>query len=387
MSGAPATVDLKAGYPRLRRAVLLGVLVTMGAASPACRTDSTKTVAAGNVAGDVTSGGHGLVVDIRTGGADPAVADLKTGAGGHQAADVKAGQASSAAVDARIGSAAGPSGRGAGTLDCMVNGSPLTRERIAALATRDGLTEDAARRRLSGAMLVAAEALRSGFPGAGEAVDPLVLADSYLQQVFSRSTLCGNITERQLRQFYEVSYQPGWTVDVYQGDVVELRCCPSLADKCPAEQVKGCREKNREVTVLLEQVGRDWKEGRAPSQADLDRQNPALRLTDFGFAVFPGIPLERQKGKTLFDLPALRRIMALKPGDVSVPFESELGFHVVRLNRFRPAITAESPEFLEAGREELCRQRVEQTRKDYVSRLLQAAVIEPPLPPEPSSKP
>jgi hypothetical protein len=263
-------------------------------------------------------------------------------------------------------------------VDRLVNGTPLFLERVTALAVREGIDEDSARRRLVEAMLVAEEARRSGFPGT-KGDSPDAVAARFLGQVFSEATLCANITQRQLQQFYELSYRPEWTVDVYKGELVEVRCCPSMLDRCDAVQVKRCRERNRTVPAVLEEVAEQWRAGRAPTEGELTARHPGLDVTDFGFVVFPGIPLERQKPKSLFDLATIRKIVELKPGEVSAPIESELGYHVVKLTHFRSAITADSPEFLSAGRQAVCRSRVGQTRRDYVSRLVGNAVIEPPL--------
>lgn len=265
------------------------------------------------------------------------------------------------------------------SVDTVVNDRPLHRSRIEAVALREGISSAQARTRLVEAMLVAEEARRGGFPGASTLADPERLADAYLAEVFSEETLCSNISARQLQQFYEVSYKPEWPVDVYQGDVIELRCCPSLADACPDGDVTACKERNRGLPNALERLATEWRKGPLPPLAELTRPYPGLRVTDFAFVIWPDIPLDRQRQKSLFDPALLGTIMALEPGEVSVPIESSLGFHLVRLNRFRPAITADSPEFLAAGTRALCRQRVEQTRRDFVSRLLGQAVVEPPL--------
>jgi len=265
------------------------------------------------------------------------------------------------------------------SVDTVVNGHPLHRSRIEAVALGEGISSAQARTRLVEAMLVAEEARRSGFPGALTIADPERLADAYLAEVFSEETLCGNISARQLRQFYEISYKPEWPVDVYQGDVIELRCCPSLADACSAEDVAACKERNQGLPVALERLASEWRGGRLPPLDELTRQYPGLRATDFAFVIWPDIPLDRQRQKSLFDPALLGMIMALEVGEVSGPVESPLGFHVVRLNRFRAAITADSPEFLAAGTHALCRQRVVQTRRDFVARLLGQAVVNPPL--------
>ncbi|MBM4352554.1 MAG: hypothetical protein FJ109_01960 [Deltaproteobacteria bacterium] len=266
-----------------------------------------------------------------------------------------------------------------GPVDTVVNGHPLRASRIAALAKGEGISRESARRRLVEALLVAEEARRGGFPGADVALDPLPLAHRYLEKVFSQETLCASISPRQLRQFYEVSYRPEWPVDVYQGDLVELRCCSGPAGSCPAEDVRACLQRNRELPEALEKVAASWRNGALPPLDELVRQYPGLVSTDFGFVVWPDIPLEKQKPKSLFDPDMLSRIMALKPGEVSPPLRSETGYHLVRLGRFRPAITADSPEFVAAGTRALCLHRIEQTRKDFVARLLAQAVVEPPL--------
>jgi len=246
---------------------------------------------------------------------------------------------------------------------------------VDALSKAQGLGKERALALLVEAEAVAQEAKRNSFPEAGK-LDRVALAKRYLETVYSAETLCGNIGDAEVRSFYEITYAPDWPVDIYKGLTLEVRCCPNTVTPCDTDEVRSCMEDNRAVLDELAAIGEKWTTDVLPDIASLKSRYPLLNATDFGFLVWPGIPLEEQKRKKLFDPETLRSVIALAPGQVSLPVESPLGFHLFRLTQFRPAINPDSPELVASARTAICSERVGRTRDRYVRTLLESAVVE-----------
>ncbi len=242
------------------------------------------------------------------------------------------------------------------------------------MASRD-LEPRAALKLLIEAELVAGEARRNGFPVKAGA-DRFETSGAYLSAVYSKDTLCGNITSREIADFYEMVYRPDWPADIYRGKVIQVRCCASLDEDCQADPVKECLEVNRGVLPKLEQVRKVWQAKGEIALGDLKRAHPLLEATDFGFLFWRDLPLEEQKRKKLLEPETLKLIVALKPGEISQPIESALGYHLFRLDQLRPAIEPKSPEVAAAARELICAARIEETRTQYIQQLIKNADIE-----------
>jgi len=264
---------------------------------------------------------------------------------------------------------------GKGPVAVRVNGVPILQADVDAYAKVRTADPERSLAVLIEAEVVAQEAARNRFPAA-PGLDRVALARSYLESVYSESTLCGNITATDVRSFYEMTYEPGWPVDVYKGLVVEVRCCPTTETPCTSAEAGKCLADNRPVLRELQALAGTWTSDVVPDLSALAARFPLLKGYDFGFVVWPGIPLEDQKRKKLFDPATLRAVIALRTGQVSQPVESSLGYHVFRLTRFRPAIEPDSPELVDAARARICKDRVENTRHRYVLELLKSAVVE-----------
>ena len=256
-----------------------------------------------------------------------------------------------------------------------VNGTPIYQQEIDRLAQREKISNQEALRLTVQAQVVAAEAERNGFPGTYLPENRMEQARKYLETVYSAETLCKTISQPQVRKFYELTYKPEWPVDVFRGDVLELRCCPNTEAECPAEEFERCMNLHRPLLQELAPVARAWEKGSTLKLASLQASHPGLTATDFGFVNWPGVPIEKQKRKTLFDAASLEKIMAMKPGQVEGPFESSLGYHLVKLTDLRLAISPESPEFVSQAKKTLCQLRIDETRKHYVSELVKSAVV------------
>jgi hypothetical protein len=312
-----------------------------------------------------------LVLLLSMAGCSRVPVDRAADAGGNRVA----APAAPIPVETPAPPAAAPA-RGPSRVAVVVNGIEILEPEIKALASAEAFSCQEALKLTVQAEVVAQEARRSRLiPDLSG--DRLALARRYLEEVYSEQALCAQISPRQIKDFYELSYQPDWPADIYKGEIVELRCCRSTQAACPAEEVAACKATHGKLLAELPQVRRRWlQEGKPPDVSSLLPSFPGLVSTDFAFIVWPGIALEKQKRLTLFDLPTLRTIMAMKEGEVSKPLESSLGYHLVKLTRFRPAITAQTEEFASQARTLLCKERVERTRNETVNRLVEAAIIE-----------
>ncbi len=268
----------------------------------------------------------------------------------------------------------------------IVNGVEIDEQTIELAAARLSTSLEEARNLTVQAEVVAQEARNAGFPGALQVVDRFDLSLRFLETVYSEETLCNNITSRQIEELYEFSYRPEWPVDVYQGDVIEVRCCQRLdrAD-CEDAQLRACMERHEPLVEELRTIALAWREGELPSMVKLRAAWPSLVVTDFGMLDWPSIPLDRKRPRALFPESVVSAVKVLSPGDVAGPIRSEIGIHLFKLNRRRGAIESSSPEFRLAARTAICKHRIEQTRWDYVKRLLEGAVVR--LPGEQSAPP
>jgi len=253
---------------------------------------------------------------------------------------------------------------------CTVNGIPLPLADVDALAAQRGISPHEALLFLIQAETVAQEAHRNAFPappGAGR----LEVASAYLASLFSEETLCGHIGAAELKALYETAYKPEWPADVYAGQIVELRCCPSQDSPCNTPEQKACMASLDNYLPQFLQMAKRWRSLEQANAADLVEKGSPFLGTDFTFIDWPGIPEEKQTRKRLLDAATRTAIKQLKPGEVSVPLRSSLGLHLVKLTQIRKAITVETPLFQAEGRQYLCRKRILETRQDYVKRLVQ----------------
>lgn len=260
-----------------------------------------------------------------------------------------------------------------------VNGRPLYQREIEAAAKALGTSEEEARNLSVQAEVVALEARKAGFPGALRASDRFELSRQFLETIYSEETLCNNINNRQIEEYYEATYQPGWPVDVYSGELVEVRCCQrlDLAD-CDIGQLSACLERHEPLLEKLSPIAQAWGSGPLPPLDELQKTWSSLTVTDFGILDWPGIPLNRRRPRHLFPESIVSAVRGLDVGEVAGPLKSEIGFHIFKLSLRRGAIESTSPEFRTAARAAICRDRIERTRWDYVKRLLEGAVVEVP---------
>lgn len=260
-----------------------------------------------------------------------------------------------------------------------VNGQAISETEVQAAATTLAVPYSEALKLTVQAEVVAQEARRAAFPRAKGERDRFELAQAFLATVYSETTLCGAISPRTVEQFYEHRYQPEWPADVYQGDLVELRCCQRLDQNlCDPPVVAECLARNRDLLTLLLPVAKAWETGDLPPLVELQKTHPGLVVTDFGVIDWPGIPEAKRRPRALFPESVVDALRGAPQGGVVGPLQSAIGYHLLRLTRRRDAIKADSPEFVKAARETLCRDRIEQTRWDYVKQLMESAVVTHP---------
>lgn len=257
-----------------------------------------------------------------------------------------------------------------------VHGEPITVDQVDRLSSIRSITREEALMTWIQATVVAQEARRNGFPALPNA-SSLEVATAYLGTLFSEETLCETISQRELKGLYEAAYKPTWPADIYQGDVVELRCCPEIGVACDTPQHVACFASLERHLQALRTLRDEWVlHSDWPPQRLLPADSP-YRATDYTFLDWPGIPDDKQVRKRLLDTPTRKAIKTLKPGEVSAPLRSSLGVHLFRLNKVRKAITHTSPDFQLEGRQYLCKKRIQSTKKDYVKRLVQFVQVTP----------
>lgn len=253
---------------------------------------------------------------------------------------------------------------------CTINGVPLPMDDVETLASQRNMAKREALLFLIQAETVAQEARRNGFPAPAGA-QRIELASAYLESLYNPETLCSSISTRELKALYESAYKPEWPADVYTGQVVEIRCCPTLDSPCDTQEQKECMAHlDRAIPDFL-QLAEKWRKLDKATAKDLVGAQSPYIATDFVFLDWPGIPDEKQTRKRLLDVETRKAIKRLSPGEVSSPLRSSLGLHLVKLTRIRKAITSENPEFQAEGREYLCKKRILNTRQDYVKKLVQ----------------
>ncbi len=196
--------------------------------------------------------------------------------------------------------------------------------------------------------------------------------ERFLNLVFGPETLCRHTGDAEIRMLYEATYRKEWPARMYAGDVMEVRCDPGDRS-IPPEDVAVCMATNRPLLAELATLSGRFDEGDSPEWQELKQRFPMLQRMPFTFLDYVALTPEQQTRNHLFDPETRRQIMALEPGQISLPLESSAGFHLVRLRAFRPAITPDSPEFRQKAIEELCRRKVQATQKDYRERLRSAA--------------
>lgn len=301
---------------------------------------------------------------------------LPSGTSAH-AQDIHSAKSSVPSGSADTANLAGASPSPTSSLTAVtVHGEPIPVAHVEKLASLRGISTREALMTLIQATVVAQEAKRNAFPITSGATN-LEIAAAYLTTLFSEQTLCESISQHELKGLYESAYKPDWPADIYQGDVVELRCCPGVGEACDSPQHAACFASLERHATQLETLAAQWRlHPEWPPQRVTGSESPYL-ATDFAFLDWPGIPDEQQIRKRLLDASTRITIKALKAGEVSKPIRSSLGAHVFRLNAVRKAVTAQSPEFQLEGRQYLCKKRIASTRQDYVKRLVQFVQVTP----------
>lgn len=196
----------------------------------------------------------------------------------------------------------------------------------------------------------------------------------FLEVTFSEQTLCSRIGPRELRSVYEATYKKDWPARMFTGEVLEVRCKDLSAAEASTDFGQ-CMKENRPILKEFGDLRDRWSPSEGRSGLPLKARFPRLQETTFMFLDFVALTPEEQNRGQLFDPETRKVIMTLGLGDVSPPIESSVGYHLVRLKAFRPAITWESPSFQKEARRQICKQRIAQTRADYLERLMSSCVI------------
>ncbi len=201
------------------------------------------------------------------------------------------------------------------------------------------------------------------------------LSRRFLETVYSADTLCRSITRGEIRSFYQATYRKDWPASLYYGRLLEIRCADPADNPLDATVLR-CLGDNAKIVSLFERIRERWESDPTWVEPDWFATYPKLVSTDFGFLDWEGIPQHKQTRDPLFD-PATRELIKSLPLNVaSHPIKSTLGFHMVMVTEYRPAVTPDTPEFKEKARSLICEKRIDRVRNDYLERLLDAAELQ-----------
>ncbi len=210
------------------------------------------------------------------------------------------------------------------------------------------------------------EADRSGL-GKGLPEAPTARARAFLERVISERVLCGNITERELKQMYRAMLPRFVHGDIYR--VAELRWHCDDADD---PETASCRDAAQHWAAehwlpIVDAIGTSddlyW--------LGMDSATPVpLRYVEFTFHV-------DEKGRSSVPDAVALAVKELSTGDAHV-LVSQTGARVQVLLEHRPPAhrPLTDPDVRAEVTAELCPRLVERNRSSYVETLLSAAAVD-----------
>lgn len=235
------------------------------------------------------------------------------------------------------------------------------------LATRKGLTTAAAARELALQSLVADEGSRLGQPcTAGETLE--ACSARILVALFPDNPDCQGISERELDQFYELSYTTQWLFDYYEGAGLSV----GLAD--PA--------KGSGATAELRRLAALWNY-RKDLDGALARLAPeGYRELPFKVLLRPHRPPADQGWQSGLPPEALATLPTLRPGQIGQPLVVGDLALVLRLDLHSPPKLKQDPAVRADLRRQLCVKKSAAAREKWTADLRKAGFVEINLPPQ-----
>ncbi len=223
------------------------------------------------------------------------------------------------------------------------------------------------------ATLVLQEARRGGYLENPRASD-VENAATFLDQLWTPANLCRAFGKAQYRAFYEATYQKDWPARLFAVDMLEVRCFDPEVPVSPEDRDR-CMEENRPILGEFQRIRPNWEPGDRGILDELRHRFPRVGEEPFLLRDYTGISPEKAAAGRYFDRALREVILGLELGETSHPVTSTLGYHLIRLRAFRPAITPDSPAFREKADEALCQLRIQAVKQDYLRQLVAAAVV------------
>ena len=258
----------------------------------------------------------------------------------------------------------------------VVNDREITRDAVKRLARRTGWSAEKSLRALVDSTLVIREAARLGQACAAPE-KPEACARELLERLYSPANTCRNITDAEVDSAYRQLFDKDWPVEAYAGWIAGIRCCGGDRGDCDAPEAAACRQGLGRWGPPVEALATAWAAG-TPVEPAVDRIFSAgtpLRVSDFFLTYWPESGPEDQPQLASWDPMMLAELVSLPTGEVSKPVRSDMGLHVFRLDRYKPARLKDDPELRGELAEKICEDRVARVRDRYVGDLRATASI------------
>ena len=234
-------------------------------------------------------------------------------------------------------------------------------------ATLRGLTTTAAAQELAIQSLVADEGARLGQP-CTEAETLEACSARILLALFPDNPDCQGISERELDQFYELSYTTQWLFDYYEGASLSL----GLADPAKAGG----------ATAELRRLAALWNY-RKDLDGALARLAPeGYRELPFKVLLRPDRPPADQGWQSGLPPEALATLTTMKPGQLGQPMVVGDLALVLRLDLHTPPKLKQDPAVRADLRRQLCLNKSAAAREKWTADLRRAGFVEINLPPQ-----
>jgi len=261
----------------------------------------------------------------------------------------------------------------------VVNEEEINEGDVSRLIRRTGWPRDRAVQILVDATLVIREADRLG-QRCTAPDQPDSCAKELLELLYSPATLCKHIADAEVERGYQELFGKNWLVEAYAGWVAEVRCCGGDWGDCDTPAAAACRQNLPHWEPLFGSLATAWAAGTTLEEAAarIFPKDAPLHMADFFFTYWPESGPEDQPKLVSWDPVMLAELVSLPEGEVSRVVRSNMGLHVFRLDRYKPAKLKEDPEVRTMIRDKICEGRVAQVRDRYVRDLRKTASIRIP---------
>ncbi len=261
----------------------------------------------------------------------------------------------------------------------VVNEEEISDGDVSRLVRRTGWPRDKAVQILVDATLVIREANRLG-QRCTTPEKPESCAKELLEALYFPENLCKNIADAEVERGYQELFGKNWLVEAYAGWVAEVRCCGGDWGDCDSPAAAACRQALTRWEPLFGALATAWAAGTPLEEAAarIFPKDAPLHMADFFFTYWPESGPEDQPKLESWDPVMLAELVSLPEGEVSRVVRSNMGLHVFRLDRYKPAKLKDDPEVRAKIRDRICESRLAQVRDRYVRDLRKTASIRIP---------